>query len=317
MRMTETEDKNGQIRQIVEGALGELAHWQRPVSLPSVGPAFPEVFDRFERELSETRAAIEERLALWSKSELDSIVPQSEAPRLNPLFDPQGRLGSLAIALRSLKSRIPQDFVGGWAVAGKEVDLAYWSSFSTVSLEDLVFLSLGRDPREANLVLACKTYGRSDEGDTVLGFVEDRLELIANAMGVDPKNTEARIPLRAFLDWIEETHLPIDTAFHVALRARYHPEPVATSSVSPEQQSNHQLTLEAIDPRERSSLVKLVAAMAIDGYGYDPEARQSPIPKQIETAVLLQGLDLNVKTIRKFLREGCQYLPKDRKGNSS
>jgi hypothetical protein len=163
--MAETEDKNGLIRQIVEGALGELAHWRRPVYLPSVGLTFPHVFDRFERELFELRAAIEERFALWSKSELDTIVPQSEAASLNPLFDPQGRLGSLAIRLHNLRSRTPQDFVGGWAIVGKEVDIQYWSSFFAVSLEDLVFLSLGRDPRKANLVAACKTFGRSDEGD--------------------------------------------------------------------------------------------------------------------------------------------------------
>jgi hypothetical protein len=299
------------IRRIIDDSLGELARWQRPVSLPGVGPAFPEVYGRFEDELSQWRAKAEGRLALWSGRELGEISSQTETPSLNPLFDEQGRLGSAAIALRRLKAHMPQDFVGGWAVAGKEADLPYWSSFATVSLEDLVFLSLGREPRTSNMAAVCKTYGRSDEGDSVLGFLEDRLELIANAMGVNPEDGKARVALRAFFDWVDETSLPIDPAFHRALSDRYQPVAPGSSTEAREQPTDHQIGSANLDPRERSSLMKLIAAMAIDGYGYDPKARQSPIPKEIETAVLLQGLKLTTKTILKYLREGCQYLPKE------
>jgi hypothetical protein len=302
--MTETEDKNGQIRQIVEGALGELAHWQRPVSLPSVGPAFPEVFDRFERELSETRAAIEERLALWSVHELACIDFQSETPSLNPLFDGQGRLGSLAIALRRLKSRVPQDFVGGWSVVGKEVDVPYWTSFTTVSLEDLVFLSLGREPRKTNFRAACETYGRSDEGDALLYFLEDRLELIANAMGFDPEDHMAKVGLRAFSDWVEETQLPIDSAFHHGLRNRFRPVTLGTKTEAPPDTSESGTNSLKLESRERVSLAKLITAMAIASYGYDPAARRSSIPKKIEDIATRLGLEITADTIRKFLREG-------------
>jgi hypothetical protein len=306
--MTDNVDRNDLIRRIIEGALGELAHWQRPVSSPGIGPAFPEVFDHFEGELSRLRAAIEEQLSLCSLQELSEISPGSEAPKLNPFHDEQGRLGHLAIALRSLKSRVPQDFVGGWAVAGKEVDLSYWAAFATISLDDLVFLSLGREPRKASLRAVCDTYGRSDEADTLLYFLEDRLELIANAMGCDPVDSKAMVGLKAFFDWVQEARFPIDQRFHLALRRRFHPETGPSHTEGTQEPSSGVAEGVKFDPRERASLVKLITAMAVDAYGYEPTARRGPIPREIEDIALRLGIEITADTIRKFLREGNQYL---------
>jgi hypothetical protein len=307
--LVEDLEKGCLIQRIIDSSLGELAHWQRPVSLPSIGPAFPEVYSRFENELSEWRAKTKERLELWSLRELAEISPESEAPSLNPMYDERGRLGSAAIALRRLKAFVPQDFVGGWAVAGKEIDLTYWTSFASVSLNDLVFLSLGREPRKASYLAACETYGRSDEGDTVLYFLEDRLELVANAMGLDPEDHKAKVELKAFFDWVEETKLPIDHKFHLALRNRFRPEALSATTEVQEQPSSGGTKDTKFDPRERSSFLKLITAMAMDVYGYDPTAARSPIPKEIEDIALRLGLQITADTIRKILREGSQYLP--------
>ncbi len=314
--MTETEDANELIQRIIEGALGDLASWQRPISLPSVGPEFPEVYGQFEHDLSQWRAETEERLALWSLRALGEISPQSEAPKLNPLFDEQGRLRSAAIALRRLKARVPQDFVGGWAVAGKEIDLPYWTSFTTVSLGDLAFLSLGREPRKANFHAVCETYGRSDEGDALLYFLEDRLELIANAMGLDPQDHVAKVDLRAFFDWVEETQLPIDLAFHQSLRNRFRPATLATKTEALPDTSESDTSTLKLEPRERVSLAKLITAMAIESYGYEPATCRSSVPKKIEDIALRLGLEITADTIRKFLREGSQYLPSGWNKNS-
>lgn len=310
--MADSVDRNDLIRRIIEGALGELAHWQRPVSSPGIGPAFPEVFDHFEGELSRLRAAIEEQLSLSSLQELSEISPGSEAPKLNPLYDERGRLGHLAIALRSLKSRVPQDFLGGWSVAGKEVDLSYWASFATISLEDLLFLTLGREPRKASLRAVCDTYGRSDQADTILYYLEDRLELIANVMGCDPADGKAMVGLKAFFDWVEETRFQIDPGFHLALRRRFHPETWSSHAEGRQQPANGGANSAKFDPRERTSLVKLVTAMAVDAYGYDSTARRSPFPKELEDIALRLGIEITSDTIRKFLREGNQYLTTDR-----
>jgi len=303
------EEKRDLIKRIIVGALGNLALWRKPVSRLSVGPAFPEVYDRFEQELSQMRTAMERRLALWSVRELSDVVPESEAPKLNPLYDPDGRLGRLALDLRRLKSRTPQDFVGGWSVAGKEIDLPYWSAFTSVSLEDAVFLSVGREPSKASYDAVCKAYGHSDEENALLYFLEDRRELIANAMGCDPEDARAKVLLMAFFDWVEDTRLPIDPAFHTALRSRFRPEPLGTDAGSNLPAIVDHPTYTSIDARERSSLHKIIITMAIDFYGYDPIALRSPIPKQIGDMAAELGLEVTVETIRKHLKQGGKLLP--------
>ena len=58
-----------------------------------------------------------------------------------------------------------------------------------------------------------------------------------------------------------------------------------------------------IDKRERASLLKIVCAMAIEGYGYDPTDLKSGIPKEIESDIAKIGEQLGVETIRKFLKQ--------------
>lgn len=280
--MVDDGEKVDLIRRIIDGALGDLAKWRRPVSCPSVGPAFPEVFDRFEQDIVRLRAALEDRLALWSMAELGEILIDSEAPGLNALFDKGGRLSRLAADLQRLKNRIPADFLGGWSVEGKEIDLPYWTAFQSVALDDAVFLSLGREPRKANVDALCARYGQSDEEDTMLYFLEDRRELIADAMGCDPEGGKGRVVLKAFLDWVEETRLPIDPAFHRALRARLLPVGAGSVAEATPPAPEGDPDRSKLESRERNSIAKLITAMAIDGYGFDPKPRRGSIPKELE-----------------------------------
>ncbi|QYK39828.1 MAG: hypothetical protein KF887_10100 [Paracoccaceae bacterium] len=315
--MVDDDERADLIQRIIDGALGPLAQWRRPVSHPSVGPAFPEVFDRFEQDISQMRTALENRLALWSMAELGDIQIESEAPGLNPLFDKGGRLSRLAADLQRLKNHVPADFLGGWSVGGKEIDLPYWTAFQSVALDEAVFLSLGREPRKANIDAFWARYGQSDEEDTMLYFLEDRRELIANAMGCDPESGKGRVVLKSFLDWVEETRLPIDTGFHQALRTRFLPEGGSSGAeaMPPAPVGNPDNRM--IESRERNSLAKLITAMAIDGYNFDPKTPRSHVPKKLEGIAALLGLEITADTIRKYLRLGAQYLPDgwNRKGD--
>lgn len=55
--------------------------------------------------------------------------------------------------------------------------------------------------------------------------------------------------------------------------------------------------------KERASLLKIVLAMAIDGFGYDPSDKKSQVPGEIEAAVKSMGVSMDVGTVRKYLRE--------------
>jgi hypothetical protein len=55
--------------------------------------------------------------------------------------------------------------------------------------------------------------------------------------------------------------------------------------------------------KERDSLLKLVLGMAVDGYGYDPKASRSPVPREIADCLELLGLSIDEDTVRKWLNE--------------
>ena len=54
---------------------------------------------------------------------------------------------------------------------------------------------------------------------------------------------------------------------------------------------------------ERTYLLRLVIGMAIDGYGYDPQAKKSDVPKVVADAISARGMDMTDDTVRKYLKE--------------
>ncbi len=60
---------------------------------------------------------------------------------------------------------------------------------------------------------------------------------------------------------------------------------------------------------ERNSLLKLVIGMTIRGYSYDPKALKSPTATEIATDLTELGIGLDADTVRKYLREGAEFLP--------
>lgn len=70
-------------------------------------------------------------------------------------------------------------------------------------------------------------------------------------------------------------------------------------------------------PRKESrkaneSLMKMVIAMAIDGYGYNPDEKKSPFPTELTTIIQNKnGLTIDVDTVRKWLKESAALLEKE------
>jgi len=62
--------------------------------------------------------------------------------------------------------------------------------------------------------------------------------------------------------------------------------------------------------KERESLLKLVIGMATAYHGYDPSADRSEIPGQIVSELDRVGLSIDIGTVRKFLKQGLELLPK-------
>jgi hypothetical protein len=65
--------------------------------------------------------------------------------------------------------------------------------------------------------------------------------------------------------------------------------------------------------KERETLLKLVIGMAINGYRYDPNALRSDKIPEIESDLAKIGISLDADTVRKWLKESAEILPRDEK----
>lgn len=62
--------------------------------------------------------------------------------------------------------------------------------------------------------------------------------------------------------------------------------------------------------KAHESLLKMIIAMAVDGYGYNPLQKKSPVPRELADIIEMQGLNIDVDTVRKWLQEGAALLPR-------
>ena len=59
-------------------------------------------------------------------------------------------------------------------------------------------------------------------------------------------------------------------------------------------------------------MLKIIIAMAINGYGYDPLSSKSEIPTELEGDISSLGMSVSDDTIRKYLKEAvAKVLPEN------
>lgn len=66
-----------------------------------------------------------------------------------------------------------------------------------------------------------------------------------------------------------------------------------------------------ISQRERDTLLKLVIGMAVKGYAYDPKAARNSSIKDIADDLASLGISLDPDTVRKWVKEAAEILPRD------
>jgi len=63
------------------------------------------------------------------------------------------------------------------------------------------------------------------------------------------------------------------------------------------------------DDRKRKSLLKIILAISIHKYHFNPKKLKNSAPKNIESATLQSGLSVTDETIRALLREAVDCFP--------
>lgn len=291
------EAKRDLISAIIEYALEDLRDWQPPTPRKGIGPAFPEVFREFHAALNALRADLQARLDQYGTEELRRDFPPSTTPRFNALFDRNGLHYDLADRLADLKERTPGTYVGGWAIAEKQIDLEHWRGHAEYRLKDACLLSVGRDPRFTNYDSVFESYGKSPQGDEVLGFLEDFCERIAGGFRLDPDDPGALVDAAEFFDWVKRHRVQIDLRFRRMLKEKF-----PQSSAPPELA---QATASAAEPKLHGStktvLSRILLAVAMAKYGLDDGKKIGKVARAMQSDGDLNGLSFDSETVRKLL----------------
>lgn len=186
---------------------------------------------------------------------------------------------------------------------GRKPNWGKWRHVPDVKLWEGVALSLDIEPGRVRISGTSwmgdgLSFNESKELDERL-FVAKRnltsggaLEPTLIAMG-DPARSMVR--LSQFAEWVLSLGWQVPSEF-----AGLAPPPTATGA---EDASDAEKPLEG---KGRASALKLILGLAIGGYGYDPKATRSPIPKQIADDLLLSGITLTDDTVREWLRMAAQ-----------
>lgn len=70
-------------------------------------------------------------------------------------------------------------------------------------------------------------------------------------------------------------------------------------------------TKKPLHSKEKETLLKMIIGMATDGYGFDPAANRSPVPKEISDILAEKDMPLDVDTVRRWLKEAAEILPRN------
>lgn len=66
------------------------------------------------------------------------------------------------------------------------------------------------------------------------------------------------------------------------------------------------------NPKSTNTLLKMIAVMAIDGYGYKPKENKSKIPGEISAGADILGVPISSETVLKWLRQSVDLVDQDK-----
>jgi hypothetical protein len=210
---------------------------------------------------------------------------------------------------RSFSDMIERRFAWYLAGLGKSkllADTEHWSKAAFLTMDEVFWLSVGLSP-EAQFVQAIAPENRGGlHNNLVVDYLRQRMMLFKRAL--DPDGYERRFAPEQILDWIERVELDVHPSFPTMLRVMISRTAVAVLE-GPSKPATKEVITEKAESRERISMAKLIVAMAIQEYGYDPTGKRSPIPKELHDLTAMLGIEVTDDTIRKYLKLGARYLP--------
>jgi hypothetical protein len=206
----------------------------------------------------------------------------------------------------------------------------YWTKASYRTLDEAVFLARGRRPEFCNV-----EHLRSNRQISAFAGEFARLRELAKR-AVTMGQLFDQVTPTFFLAWAKRVDFPVVPELIAAVEARG--DQIADwKSIADTRERTIETYKETVESqrgmidqladalreaaerappekgmstRERESLLKLVIGMAIRGYRYDPAAGRNVATTEIADDLAALGIPLDQDTVRKWLREGVELLPR-------
>lgn len=208
------------------------------------------------------------------KTEIDRLVSEAKDERQR----------NIELRHQVLEERAPHN------ADDAKVDINFWANLPFWDINEAIILSTGRDPRKINLGYVDKLFLASPYKKTA----EERREVFRRLLDADVikfRDTPLAFTSQAEAHGID---FPKELAEHIA--KRFYQQLDKSAPVETKKKYQSALT------KERDSLLKLVLGMAIEQYGYQPNAMRNEATRNIERDLEEAGFPLSEDTIRKYLR---------------
>jgi hypothetical protein len=173
-----------------------------------------------------------------------------------------------------------------------------WARSPYWSFSDGVALAYNLDPQEA---VVRRSSGSDVPGIRGSADASHLLDLAFRAFHVGDLDDEAA-PV-AFMRWARSMNVEFHPDWWAAVKNDDALAKEETKAPLPEKPAPELKT------KERESLLKMVAGMAVGGYGWDPKARRSDVTKEIADDLHRAGIALDPDTVRSWLRKAADLIP--------
>lgn len=289
---------------ILHDIAGKLITTLKPTEAILLGPEFEFHSNKMFSELEGIRKSIIRELNALSLKD----VRENFSDEGQPVSDEwRGWLKAQRTEIRTKFSNVSEWYLLPFEGDASLADFDYWSKAAYYTLDEALWLSVGLQPTDRFDARILHSAGQRKTVDAASKFLIKRRELFVRELqsgSITRKQTSATL-----FEWIQRVDLEVHPGFKRMLEKTLE----RSSKALVQNESNSANTDEykgKFEAREKVSLSKMLLAIAITEYGYDPEARRSPIPKEMQDLAAQLGLEISQDTIRQYLQMGAKYLAK-------
>lgn len=279
--------------------LEPVTRWVRPELVEAIGPSDMDAVIRFEEALPLVETEVRSKLATLSDDFFDAYDQVSYSPlKINSLPE----IEPLRKSVARLENFRPSIIACGFGAVPLRADFSYWRTMPKLSLHEALMLSVGLDPKSYShdhLNDIRKRKKKIEPLWSALQFLLDRREVFRRfyPVGVSGYMSMSFPTLKRAL---ETYGVELDREFREALTFRC-PDANHANDASD--------TTKSFSNQERETLLKLIAGMASEQYGYDPRHQRSEAFENIQEDLDRAGLSMDAKTVRKWIRQAAELIP--------